>query len=394
MRLRQKNGWMFRGGNGYTEKEGPRSNSKKRQSDATGASQNSGDEEGHSGPNSGRPNYQAPSNPTASVHTPQRLLRRQEMQARSDQLLATRKRRRRIKGHAGMGPDPPGPPRFPSETTLDESKAFLHLTNAHYQGVRAQFQAMCEETGVTRKAATPPEQWTAIKARLVNEHEHLHREFYGAWNGVPQEQKELALDAICMSVTKLMRTAGKHITIAEAKRILNLNPNDARVIRNEFYEVLRRDHFISKYECGEEHWNELKALWEASSSIVGQSLGAGSDAQKRKAVDRLASDVMKRYRDDLTKVSPDVVMRRNDKALQTRSMCIWFRYKSWVVSVSRCYANSSLSGRPKLKGNKSTRARTRASLQRCSKGDAYRQGGQQRGCRDVSTAKTSYGNQT
>ncbi|KAL9626526.1 MAG: hypothetical protein Q9164_007859, partial [Protoblastenia rupestris] len=71
---------------------------------------------------------------TVPVLSPQVLAKRKErfdkLQAESDQRWQEKKRRRRTRGWAGMPADPPGPPRFPSETTLDESKVFLSLDNA------------------------------------------------------------------------------------------------------------------------------------------------------------------------------------------------------------------------------------------------------------------------
>ena len=241
-------------------------------------------------------------------------MRRQEFQQRSDELWASKKRRRRTRGYGGLGADPPGPPRFPSETTLDESKAFLHLSNEQYQELRDHFQGICEENSVIRKTAAGPEKWQVCKDRLVNEYEHLRREFFGPWNGVPEQSKVLALDVICMDVTKRMRSAGRRMTIPEAKNVLGVNPAEAREIRALFYDILRKDDFVSKVEAGSEHWNMLKHSWYQSSSIIQSALSSvGPDghpvdertlAERTNAVDVLCRDVMKRFRDDLNKADP------------------------------------------------------------------------------------------
>src|SRR5262249_25600052 len=58
-----------------------------------------------------------------------RKRRFEQLQSESAERWASRKRRRRTRGWAGLPADPPGPPRFPSETTIDESKQYLSLDN-------------------------------------------------------------------------------------------------------------------------------------------------------------------------------------------------------------------------------------------------------------------------
>jgi len=85
-----------------------------------------------------------PSRAESPPLSPEVMRKRQErlskLQAESAERWATRKRRRRTRGWAGLPADPPGPPRFPSETTIDESKAFLSLDNRLYRDIRARFQ--------------------------------------------------------------------------------------------------------------------------------------------------------------------------------------------------------------------------------------------------------------
>jgi len=219
---------------------------------------------------------------------------------------ATRKRRRRTRGWAGLPADPPGPPRFPSETTIDESKAFLSLDNRLYRDIRSRFQRICEEADIIKKTIAGPERWEAAKDRLIQESQHLQSVFWG--NEENQEAKKLALDVVCSDVTKRMRTLERRMTIAEAKNSLGVNPEESRQLRNAFYQVLKGDHFTSKLEAGEEHWKELKAQWINGSELL-QNLLAPGDAdpqhqEKVKAMEVLCRDVMKRLRDDQTKRDP------------------------------------------------------------------------------------------
>ena len=229
------------------------------------------------------------------------------MQIESDERWAARKRRRRTRGWAGLPADPPGPPRFPSETTLDESKAFLSLDNTLYRQARDQFQAICEHESVLKKTDAGPEKWQKTKDRLISENPHLQHIF---WNDQTHkvEQKALALDVICTDVTKRMRTLERRMTIAEAKNVIAINPEESRQVRNAFYALLVADEFTSKLETGDEHWNELKSRWIADSPILQRILAPGaSDPQhqvKVRAIEVLCRDVMKRLRDDQAKKDP------------------------------------------------------------------------------------------
>lgn len=226
----------------------------------------------------------------------------------SDEKWASKKRRRRTKGYAGLPADPPGPPRFPSETTLDESKVILGLDNKQYRDTRDQFQAMCEEDGIIKKTLAGAEKWQEIKNRLIQHNEQLQQAF---WNDKTNLQsKELALDVVCTDVTKRIRSVGRRMTIAEAKNVLAINPEQSRQIRNAFYATLQGDKFTSKLETGPEHWQELKDQWVAGSPILQDVFIQGeADPQyteKQKALEALCRDVMKRLRDDQAKGRPGI----------------------------------------------------------------------------------------
>ncbi|KAL1958965.1 hypothetical protein VTO42DRAFT_3518 [Malbranchea cinnamomea] len=242
--------------------------------------------------------------------TPEVIARRKErlekLQAESREKWATRKRRRRTRGWAGLPADPPGPPRFPSETTIDEAKQYLRLDNDTYREIRDHFQRICEEGGFLKKTVAGEEKWQAAKDRLVSECPHLQAVMWG--NAVQLKEKALALDVLCTDVTKRMRTQERRMTIAEAKNALGINPEESRQIRYAFYNILKADHFTSKLEAGEEHWNELKQRWIKGSELLQRILAAGEadpqHALKLRAVEVLCRDVMKRLRDDQAKRDP------------------------------------------------------------------------------------------
>lgn len=232
--------------------------------------------------------------------------RLEELKSESAERWASRKRRRRTREWAGLPADPPGPPRFPSETTIDESKSYLCLDSTMYRQLREHFQRICEDAGFIKKTIAGPERWQAAKEKLISESSHLQQVFNAEPN--QRDAKALALDVVCTDVTKRMRTLERRMTIAEAKNALGVNPEESRQIRNAFYDTLKADHFTSKLEAGDAHWQELKDQWIQSSPLLQRILHPGpmdtNSTTKLKALEVLCRDVMKRLRDDQTKRDP------------------------------------------------------------------------------------------
>jgi hypothetical protein len=277
--------------------------------------------------------------------------RLQKLQAESEIRWQNRKRRRRTRGWAGLPADPPGPPRFPSETTIDESKAFLSLDPAMYREIRQKFHIICEEADVIKKTLAGPERWEAVKSRLIQESPHLQRVFWQETDNL--EQKKLALDVVCTDVTKRMRTLERRMTIAEAKNTLGINPEESRQIRNAFYATLKADHFTSKLEAGPEHWEELKMRWIEGSELLTGILEPGESdpahKEKVRALEVLCRDVMKRLRDDQAKKDPGGRKRRVESlsfASETASMSLRDGEKGSFSSVHSAELNHGQDGQP------------------------------------------------
>ncbi|KAG8156928.1 hypothetical protein KVR01_013150 [Diaporthe batatas] len=228
--------------------------------------------------------------------------RRRKMQAESVQRWATKKRRRRTRQYAGIPADPPGPPRFPSETTLGESQVILGLDKSAYTAVRDKFQSICAGAGITKKTVAGPEAWEAAKQSLIGEFQQLRDALWAGKDGL--DRKKLALDVVCSDVTKRMRSgADRELLLADAKNILGLNPEDSRRVRSAFYKILQADGFTSKVAMGPQRWTELKQRWIDGSDMLRGILsrlddGAQGHEMKTRAVEALARDVMKRLRDD------------------------------------------------------------------------------------------------
>jgi hypothetical protein len=248
-------------------------------------------------------------------------LRQQQLQHESDEKWRTRKRRRRTRGWAGLPADAPGePPRFPSETTIDEAKAYLGLDNDMYREVRERFLDICKAQHVVKKTVAGPEKWAQLVQQLIREHAHLTEVFRQEPEVLqsndalfrPKGQRTLSLDVICMDVTKRLRVMETRMTLADAKNLLSLNPEQTRRVRSAFAEKLQVDHFTNKHEAGEEHWAELKQAWVNESEHLMRALAQGETdpdyARKLKALEVLARDIMKRQQQE--KVSKDPTRKK------------------------------------------------------------------------------------
>ncbi|KAL8381346.1 hypothetical protein RB595_005556 [Gaeumannomyces hyphopodioides] len=298
---------------------------------------------------------------TAGEAAAKRGRRRQQLEAESAERWESRKRRRRTRDWAGLPADPAGcPPRFPSETTLTESKALLGLDAETYSQVRREFQRICDAEGLLRKTAAGQAAWEEAKARLVRETPHLRNamgdatkgeapdpdtqddnDYGGAGGGGVGRKKQrgcqnrmaLALDVICTDVTKRLRAsegtgpAGRRPTLAEVKNTLGVNPDQARRMRLVLGRILAEERFTTKLEVGGERWEELKRRWQDESPDLREALspsakmdtpGAGGAvagdepdktaeehrrqrAEKLRAVEFMARDIMKRFRDDMSR---------------------------------------------------------------------------------------------
>jgi hypothetical protein len=242
--------------------------------------------------------------PLAPEEAAARLQRLYELQMESDQKLQSGKRRRRIRGWAHLPPDAPGSePRYASETSLDECKAFLNLSNEMYQTVRKDFQTICEELGIIKKTLCADGVWEASKQRLIRESMHLSAMLHPLQPDL--DKKSNALDCICADVTKRMRVMQKSITIADANNILGINPVESKAIRRTLYEIFAAVNFQSRLVCGEEFFQQLRQRWINENQRLAQALTPTPDytpdPRAAKCVDILCSDTMKRFREDKLK---------------------------------------------------------------------------------------------
>ncbi|KAH7156367.1 hypothetical protein EDB81DRAFT_644718 [Dactylonectria macrodidyma] len=196
--------------------------------------------------------------------------------------------------------DPTGPPcRFPSETTIDEARVILSLEVGVYKEIRSSFQHICKEEGVSKKTIAGADRWDAVKDRLIHECPRLQQVIWGSEEHL--ETKRLALDIICTDITKRMRTKDTRMTLAEAKNVLGVNPEESREIRFAFHQVLRDAQFTCKSDATPQEWEELKQRWLEKSEIIKKMAIPGTDVasqQRARALEVLARDVIKRMRDD------------------------------------------------------------------------------------------------
>ncbi|KAL8995384.1 MAG: hypothetical protein Q9169_004861 [Polycauliona sp. 2 TL-2023] len=252
------------------------------------------------------PDVAAQPEPTADL--PEEVLQKrqawhQKLQAESLERLEKRTRRRRTKVYAGLPPDPPAPPRFPSETTLEEAKSILQLDKSTYNSLRATFENICQQHNIIKKTEAGHDKWQAVKDQLIDEFPPV-QPLFRVTDQLQLDHHHLALEMICNDVTKKLRTMKTRVTIADAKNVLGLNPEQGRELKAAFHQILKADHFTSKLESGPEHWQELKQQWINESSLLLSILASGEadpqHKQKIKALEHLCRDVMKRLRDSQT----------------------------------------------------------------------------------------------
>lgn len=233
-----------------------------------------------------------------------RQARFEKLQAESFERLQKRTRRRRTKSYAGLPPDPPAPPRFPSETTLEESKVILQLDKSMYANLRAKFEDICQEHNVIKKTEAGHDKWQAVKHQLIDEFPPI-QPLFTVEDQAQLNHHFLALEMICNDVTKKLRTMKSRVTIADAKNVLGLDPEQGRQIKAAFHHILKADHFTSKLETGPEHWQGLKQKWIDGQPLLQAILAPGNadpdHTRKVKAMEHLCRDVMKRLRDSQTK---------------------------------------------------------------------------------------------
>lgn len=297
--LRKKHGLMFRAlGEGYQPE--PKIKKRKRaNSDAEGENGNSGEHEEGANVTAESQVQLPPLPPEESARRAQRLA---DLQVQSDHLMQTRKRRRRIRGFGHLPPDAPGmQPRYNSETSLDECKAFLNLSNEMYAQIREEYERICREMGIIKMSLCAEGQWQASKDRLVRENMHLSSVLHPLQPDI--DKRANALNCICSDVTKRMRTMEKTVSIADANNILGLDPAQSKDIRRLFYEILEADHFTTVVACGKEHLEQLQEQWYAKSDLLQRALDEGNP-RKARAIFVLGKDVRKRYGDDQAKKDP------------------------------------------------------------------------------------------
>ena len=303
VKLWKQNGFKLRNGTGYAE---PDEGTRKRKT--------APDNMGNNDDRSDRLDQTQRTNPKEDENLRQpplqepllRPLEPQEAAIRSQRLLAieqwdaqkmqSRKRRRRIRGFSHLPPDAPGTaPRYASETSLDECKAFLNMTNEIYIAIRNEYEAICLETNIIKKTQCADGVWDASKRRLISGNAHLNATMYP---GHPDEEKMLnALDCICSDVTKRMRMASKTVTVAGASNLLGFNPTESKAVRRSLYEIMVADNFESRLLCGEDHWQSLRQRWISTSEKLQCAVDEG-DPAKIRAVNCLTKDARKRLSED------------------------------------------------------------------------------------------------
>ncbi|KAG6052003.1 hypothetical protein E4U39_005819 [Claviceps sp. Clav50 group G5] len=184
--------------------------------------------------------------------------------------------------------------RFPSETTLDESQQILCLTPSAYRDLRSNFQQICEDEGIIKKSDAGAVKWECAKERLIRQMPELQ---VTAWDvSDKMKSRQVALDVICTDVTKRMRIMGAKMTLAEAKNILGINPEQFREIRFAFFQSLDEVGVRGRMNATPEQWERVKRAWGCKSALLQQILTNMKPDQVR-AFDVLTRTILKKRQD-------------------------------------------------------------------------------------------------
>lgn len=231
----------------------------------------------------------------------------------SDPKWQARKRRRPQTDRGGDQADIRGPPRYPSETTLGEVRNLLQLDKQMYWDMRSQFEDICRQRGIVRKTTCGPEAWQAAKDFLVQTNPHLSQVFSTPDQSQLQRMR-LSLDVACMDVTKHIRNAGKSITLADAKNILGINPDQARELRDSLMTILAANGFVNTFES--DNLGELKEQWMDQTALRSQiPTEEGPDKERVvKAINLLCREIMKRWREEQAKHDPTKARKPKTKS--------------------------------------------------------------------------------
>lgn len=242
--------------------------------------------------------------PQAEIPMNSRRRTHAEFTEESEEPTQVKRRRRRIRGHAAQPPDAPGvPPRYKSETSLNECKAYLQLDNERYQTVRQQFTSICNQMDIQKKTKCEAGQWEAAKDRLIRENLHLNAVMH-----IPHpnpDEVSNALEVICSDVTKRIRVINTTVTIQDANNGLRLNPAESKRVRHVFYTLLDNDGYKTKTTYDNDRWEQMFQLWLTKDEALVRIQQQGIDAQKRKLLKVLTRDAMKRLTDFRVKGDPE-----------------------------------------------------------------------------------------
>lgn len=147
-----------------------------------------------------------------------------------------------------------------------------------------------------KKTTVGPERWQAAKSQLMQCNEQLGLAFQQA-DQAQADQMRLSLDVICMDVTKRLRNLEHHMTLAEAKNMLKVNPEEGRRLRQALIDLLAANKFVNKHES--DNWDQLKQQWMTQSGLVQRIPPIGSSDRDRglRAAQAICRDIMKRWRD-------------------------------------------------------------------------------------------------
>ena len=183
---------------------------------------------------------------------------------------------------ATTSPDDPktyGPPRFPSELTLYESKSILGLDDDAYVRLRAKFTQLCQQAGVINKTIAGPERWDAHKdssSRVPRRGRAWQSPTTTTTRSSPSTSSAQMSPSACACQRRPAFPPGACVT-------LGIDPGETRQIRASFYRLVEEKGLHSKTQAGIRQWNDLKNDWASQSPIIQRVLAPATTPRTRQA---------------------------------------------------------------------------------------------------------------
>lgn len=192
--------------------------------------------------------------------------------------------------------------RFPSQISGSEAKKRLGLDTDAYRALKTEFERICKERGIDRKATTDPIDWQAAKDGVAACVPGLYNIMRTHADADYRRVQEAALDVICMDVTKVVRSRTRAMTASTARTTLGLNPNECREMLETLQLLIDTSGVPFLGDMTPDQKRAMEEEWSRQSPTAHQMLrrrpaNQGGSCQWERAYNSILRTAFSRYRD-------------------------------------------------------------------------------------------------